>query len=76
MDTEAVLVINIVVLLVGLLISYVVIRFAVLHAMRSHSVWVAEGGVDKVIAARAERDARNAAELAKYRQETQHQREV
>lgn len=70
MDIEAVLLMNILILVVGLLISYVVIRLAVLHAMRSHSVWVAEGGVDKRLAAREDRAARDAAELEKYRQET------
>ncbi|CAN7389740.1 hypothetical protein LJR045_002388 [Microbacterium sp. LjRoot45] len=76
MDIEAVLLINILLLLVGLLISYVVIRLAVFHAMRSHSVWVVQGGIDRVVAARAERDERNAAELAKHRQESQRQSEI
>lgn len=76
MDIEAVLLINILILLAGLLISYVVIRLAVLHAMRSHSVWVVEGGIDKVIASKSERAARNAAEYAKYRQENQRRDEI
>ena len=73
MDAETALLINIVALFVGLLISYVVIRLAVLHAMRAHSVWFAEGGVEKVIARRNDRAARNEAELARYRQETRGQ---
>jgi len=36
--------------LLGLVALYVVIRLAVVHALRAVAVWQARGGVDKVLA--------------------------
>ncbi len=57
-------------ILVALALGYLVVRLGVGHALRSHSIWTAEGGVDAALTARASRAARDAAELESYRQET------
>lgn len=53
--------------LLALLLAYAVIRLAVTHALRSHSVWTATGGLERArrrADARAERDRQA---LARYR---------
>ena len=45
-------VLYIVATVVGLIVLYGVIRLAVTHSLRSHSVWTHEGGVTKAITKR------------------------
>ena len=55
---------SLVTLAIGLLFMYVVIRFAVLHAMKAHSIWATNTNVD---AGRAKLAAKAAAEEAAHR---------
>ncbi|CAI9386096.1 hypothetical protein [Microbacterium sp. T2.11-28] len=65
MDAATVLLVNVVALVFGLLLSYVVIRFAVLHALRAHSVWVAAGGAQAAVQRKADSKAALAEELGR-----------
>lgn len=59
MNDASVLAISAVAAVIGVVILYVVIRFAVLHAMKAHSVWATSENVGagrEKLAARAARE--------------------
>lgn len=54
-----------------LLLAYAVIRLAVSHALRSHSLWAATGGMERARQRVEARERRDREQLATYRAEAQ-----